>query len=121
MSLTVHAIRKSGFKVHVNHYRYIGNPKHDHNLAAYFHIRNEKWQNRISPKGGLTTIDVYDRGSSEPLFHVQAKCSLKDAYNRKIALNVCLGRLESQMLDYMDKNSKHFQAAHSDSCGCNKS
>ena len=94
--ITVHSLRKSGYKVHINHYRYIDNPNEEHNLTSYFHIRNEKWQDRVQVKGGLTTVEILDK-DLKPLHMVEARCSKKDAFCRKVALDICLGRLQQVM------------------------
>lgn len=96
MTPTIHSLRLQGFRVNINHYRFIGNPKKKHNLTSYFHIREQGWQSRITAKGGLTTVEVCDT-DDKPVYNAEARCSRSDAFCRKAGLRICLERIEQQM------------------------
>jgi hypothetical protein len=95
--LTPAKVREWGYVVRINHYRYIGNPKKAHNLASYYHIRAEKMQDLILPKGGMTSVEILDKDLN-PLWSVTTKCSKKDVYSRKEAVRICMERLAPKLL-----------------------
>lgn len=48
--------------------------------------------NKLLPRGGITEIEVYDKDDNYVAYG-EAKCSEKDVFNRKTALNIALGRV----------------------------
>lgn len=91
-NLTIYNLRKDlGFKVRVLHKRFVkGN-----GMLSLFEIRQNGLQSLINPKGGYTTISVTTPKGEN--YEVMAKCSDKDAYNKKVAISICLGRLAKQL------------------------
>lgn len=72
--MTVHELRKSGYKVRVLHYR--------NGKSMCF------WED--DPKGGETVVQITTPDGRE--LEGCAKCSDKDLYNKKIGVKVAIGR-----------------------------
>ena len=88
--LTIYNLRKDfGYKVKVNHFRYLNSHGPDA-LFSMSEIRNQKSQDDINPNGGLTRIEITDKKGETCT--IEAKCHEKDPFNRKIAIQICLGR-----------------------------
>ncbi len=88
---TIHELRKAGNKVRVTHYRYPVGVNNE--LLPSFHLKD--YGTLIAPKGGKTVIEVT---TPEGLnFQSEATCSLKDAFNRKLGIIKCLGRLQKYL------------------------
>lgn len=83
---TVSQLRKEGAKVRVAHKRYSYNYKTMEDL--YF--SNELGGPDRHPKGGETIVQI-SLPDGRYLEGV-AKCSLSDSYNRKVGVNIALGR-----------------------------
>jgi hypothetical protein len=66
--LTVHELRKHGFKVKVNHYK------------------------TVSGMGGATTIDIDGGPFSRPPVTGTALCNHQDRFNRRLGVRIALGR-----------------------------
>lgn len=96
---TVASLRQSGCKVRVSHFRLVkANNTTDlmaTNLMSMREIKENNLQNFILPKGGLTKVEITDLNNKN--YEVTAKCNPIDSYNRKIAVKICLGRIEKQM------------------------
>lgn len=82
----VENLRKAGFKVRVSHSRY-------HVYTGDLHYRKffETNPYLISPKGGTTTVEITSKDNKN--YIGKSKCSKKDSFNRKLGLNIALGRL----------------------------
>lgn len=72
--MTVHDLRKSGYKVRVLHCR-----RDDERVLGEFH-----------PKGGETVIQITTPDGEE--LEGRAKCSKKELYNKRVGVQVALGR-----------------------------
>lgn len=94
---TVSELRRGGCKVWVTHKRYYDKDrpkllnKSDANHLIYCDlslcIKNNKL---LLAKGGLTEVRI-DLPNGDTLTG-KAQCSLKDAYNKKLGLQIALGR-----------------------------
>ena len=90
---TIHQLRKSGYKVRINHLRYVSDyliskreiDKYNDERQLNLSMKN------ADPKGGYTTIEITTPMGEN--FKSEAACSKKDSFNRRIALQICLGRL----------------------------
>lgn len=87
MKTKVAELRRKGYKVQINHWRYLqGKQGKSHGLVRSF----EYPYNQRTAKGGETTATV-----SAPDGTVRtgaAKCSKNDTYCRAIGVNIALGR-----------------------------
>lgn len=72
--MTVHGLRKAGYKVRVLHFRKVG----DTHLGA------------VSDRGGETVVQVTTPDGTE--LEGRAVCSDKDRYNKRVGVSVALGR-----------------------------
>jgi hypothetical protein len=108
MSPTVHSLRKSGHKVRVNHRR------------RYFDPVNRRWcllteyerslshlPDFIQPdcKGGETEVSITSKAGED--FVGVAKCSKKDAFNRKIGVSQAISAILKNVLDSKTKTVEH--------------
>ena len=76
--MTVHDLRKAGYKVRVLHFR----NQDDRSLYA------------VHPKGGETVVQVTTPEGFN--YESSARCSDKDLYNKRIGVKVALGRMFSK-------------------------
>lgn len=85
--ITVHALRKAGFKLRVTHRR----PKKNemNRLYTYGEVAIDEYY-QFSPKGGSTTVELRKPDGTE--IRAEAVCSKKDAFNRKQGLQIALER-----------------------------
>lgn len=112
---TIHALRKAGFKLKIEHYRRVlwptelpGYGQVDYSLthkvttkdceAVGLHMwpvtRKAKKAREfgfIHPKGGSTSI--WMNGQDGKVHCASAQCNNRDRFNRRLALTICLGRL----------------------------
>lgn len=95
--MTIQSLKNDGFKVFVTHKRVSSTTGE---MQSYQSFRSHGMANLIAPKGGLTCVELQKDGKT---FQASAKCSKKDAYNRKIGVRICLGRLSSQVLAASNK------------------
>lgn len=80
--MTVQELRNQGYKVRVLHFRnHISKQKLDR--MSYVGFVN-------SPKGGTTKV-IIDSPAGEH-FEGEAKCSIKDNYNKKLGVRIAIGR-----------------------------
>jgi len=89
---TIREFRQNKFKIKVTHFRRISG---ETDLVSLFNIREKKLQNRILPRGGATVLDVTTPEKKD--LRIEAKCSSKDSFNKKIAISVLIGRLNKQI------------------------
>jgi hypothetical protein len=77
--MTVHDLRKNGYKVRVLHFR--------------------KWDDRVLaelyPKGGSTVVQITTPEGEN--FQATALCSNEDRYNKKIGVKIALGRIKNKL------------------------
>ncbi len=89
---SIHQLRKSNYKCRILHKRYYYG---GYGLLSKREMENEISQehvkSKISPKGGYTSIEITTPMGEN--FKSEAVCSQKDSFNRRIALQICLGRL----------------------------
>ena len=81
--LSVHNLRKMGYKVKV---------WHDRNYTYDNYGRPLEFESR----GGMTEVEVYDMNSQESYIGLST-CSPKDNYCRKMGVKIALGRALKQM------------------------
>ncbi len=104
---TIHELRKAGNKVRVTHYRYL------HEDIKHWEETNRfeppaMFQDRLKPakhlkefnepigaKGGKTTIEITTPKGEN--FAAEVFCHPKDAFNRKLGIIKCLGRLQKYL------------------------
>ena len=113
--MTVEALRREGYKIRISHYRYTpetvnlmrackmaidpGYLAPMHQLRASFELAYENEPDRanynyISSHGGKTVLELLppDETDQSKAIVVEAWCSVKDVYNRKKGVLICLGR-----------------------------
>jgi len=98
MSLTLTDLKEKGFKVRIQHFRYRTLQITDAvNLPRNFTILGPLEPEKAvpgperSPRGGGTIVKVTRDGKD---YVGTAECSLKDGFDRKRGVRICLGRLE---------------------------
>ena len=105
---TIHELRKLGYWVGVTHLRndkYGQMPfKNKHEIKAYYASKPIRDKDIISPKGGATIVEIVPP-SKDKYFSSQAICNMKDTFNRRVALNICLGRIFKHCKDVCLKES----------------
>lgn len=88
---SIHQLRKSNYKCRIIHKRYY----EGYGLLSKREMEDVIFQkhckSRISPKGGCTLIEITT--STGENFKSEAVCSQKDSFNRRIGLQICLGRI----------------------------
>lgn len=98
---TVQELRKSGYKVLVNHLRYPARVTKNTSKRQSQKIKLENvyalTENGlgISPFGGKTTLDIVSPDGAT--YHSDAECSVKDVYNKRLGIKIALGRALKQM------------------------
>ena len=98
---TVEQLRKSGYRVLINHYRYPGNVSKGLNkrqaskvkMECAFALSDEGLG--ISPFGGKTTIEVISQSGTS--YTAEADCSVRDNFNKRMGVKIALGRILKQM------------------------
>ena len=91
---TIHQLRKSGYKCRINHKRYYAEYGLFSKKEAKEMVSKQYWDNdykKVNPKGGYTSIEITTPTGEN--FKTEAVCSKKDSFNRRISLQICLGRL----------------------------
>lgn len=78
--MTVHQLRKLGYKVKVWHTR----------NGSYDYLE------QFDPRGGMTEVEVYDMNAQQSYLGI-AQCSDKDNYNKKLGVKIALGRALKKM------------------------
>lgn len=98
MTPTIHALRKAGYKVKIDHWRRVSLPigEAHHSYVTRRVTRKEKRARvyplgAIHPHGGHTDLWVQPPGG-EPS-HARASCRADERFNRRLGLTICLGRL----------------------------
>jgi len=86
-SLTVKNLRRKGYKIYINHYR---RSILNNELIPLYEFKITQNQHLIDACGGLTTMEVIDPSGYKVMAEVS--CYFKDAFNKKIANSICLGR-----------------------------
>lgn len=72
--MTVYDLRKNGYKVRVLHHR-----KHDNRVLG-----------AVKAKGGMTVVQITTPDGVD--LEGSSKCSDKDLYNKRVGVQVALGR-----------------------------
>lgn len=72
--MTIHDLRKNGYKVRVLHHR-----KHDNRILG-----------AVKAKGGMTIVQITTPDGQD--LEGRARCSNKDLYNKKLGVKVAVGR-----------------------------
>lgn len=105
---TIHQLRLEGYKVRVKHQRY----KHVRysEFLAGTNLGQKDWFNLVPikelpgkerfPRGGETTVEITTPDGRN--YAATSKCHINDNFDRKLAVRICLGRIEKQAA--MDKN-----------------
>lgn len=111
--MTIHDLRRAGYKVHVDHYRYfIENVDCDYILTDK--IRNRTRSNKVPvlKKYSMSNIskdrkkDVFARGgetvvtitTKDGIFSARVHCSIDDNYNKKEGTSQALTKLLSKLI-----------------------
>lgn len=84
--MTVHDLRKCGYKVRVLHHRCV-----DGNLVGHIHQVLATQDGNVDATGGMTVVQITTPNGIE--LEGRAKCSNKDRYDKKLGVKVALGRL----------------------------
>lgn len=93
---TIKELRQAGNKVRVTHYRCIYMP-YERALEMMPQrvikemVGGENFGKYITPNGGMVTVEVTAPDGKE--YKAEAKCSLKDNYDKKLGVKIALGRL----------------------------
>jgi len=96
--MTLQELKDKGYKVKVRHYRYpfvkldnyINLPMGAVGLGELMPEKDIEGPKRF-PRGGLTRVEVTSPENWN--YAVEAHCSLKDGFDRKRGVRICLGRL----------------------------
>ncbi len=102
----IHNLRKAHYWVRVCHKRYDNNnliglatKKQIKEFYKTNPIVKEDYppNNLIAPHGGLTTVEIVPpRPHPQIYFIAEAKCRRDEPFVRKLALQICLGRIQKQ-------------------------
>jgi hypothetical protein len=108
---TVEQLRKAGHKVRIIHQRYKfqdikkveklmakGTKLRDLPKIPSYPRREIIDSNDISAKGGLTIIELTTPQRLN--YRAEAACFIKDSFNRKLAVKICLGRIIRDMIAF---------------------
>ena len=82
---TVKSLRQSGYKVRVIHKR-----EYTYTSGPFFTDKTIKKESRMNEKGGYTFVEI--RTPDEKEYFGEAKCSDLDNYNKKVGVQIALGR-----------------------------
>lgn len=104
---TIHQLRKAGYKVKISHYRYSNRYSDpvvftaEQRFPIFLNLitrqaKKDREFAYISGKGGETVLSLKTPVGNEIVSH--AKCSLKDSFNRKLGIRICIGRLVAKNL-----------------------
>jgi hypothetical protein len=96
-NLTVHQLRLSGKKVKISHLRrysrYDERTGKKKTLLLSFEEHRDNYPNFfLEARGGTTSLTLGNSEDDPNAVSVLAECSLLEAYNRKIGVEVALGR-----------------------------
>jgi hypothetical protein len=94
---TVHQLRLSGKKIKITHLRrysrYDERTGKKTTVLACFEDHRDKYSNFfLEAKGGETKLTLGNSEDDPNAISVTAECSLNEAYNRKIGVQVAVGR-----------------------------
>lgn len=98
---TIHELRKQGNKLRITHYRWVKRWMNLDGETAPKFERVTKEQKKakifrdILPLGGETVIDLTDKVGRS--WCAKASCSDKDPFNRRVGIQIALGRIAKQM------------------------
>jgi hypothetical protein len=96
MKYSVQILRQSGYKIRVTHKRKIDKIVNNvYDVMSLYDIRQNNLQSLTLPKGGQTTIEVTTPDKKDYTIH--SYCNEADTYNRRIGVNICIGRLVKQL------------------------
>ena len=90
---TIHNLRLKGCKVRVGHWRFVNGILYPPRLVGS--VKRQKRFKEIKSKGGKTEIELTFPGIET--FSSYAKCRVDDNFNRKIGINICLGRIRKKL------------------------
>ena len=126
-NMSIEALRKMGFEVRVNHFRYssrdiarirkLSTHRAVENLVPMYELRadydmsvqlgeDSPVSNYIASTGGKVEISVIEKDNPEPL-HASAICSTADAYNKKKGVLMCLGNIFNQLCKRHGVEKRH--------------
>ena len=120
-NMTIEGLRKLGYQVKVNHFRYhtkdikymiqqgVTHQEHllkpTHELRAEYDLALDQGAlvnyNYMSSHGGMTEVEIMEPGITDPqmAYLTTATCSIKDSYNKKKGVLICLGRIFNDMCE----------------------
>ncbi|MDD5651396.1 MAG: DUF1876 family protein [Candidatus Nanoarchaeia archaeon] len=79
---SVYSLRKNGYRVWVQHIRPVITIQDD----------NNNFRDEVLSRGGETKVEVRVRDTDALIGVGTARCSLKDNYNKKLGVQIALGR-----------------------------
>jgi hypothetical protein len=89
----VQELKTKGYTVDVRHFRHGKDQWGEELLAEKFNLKE------IYPRGGVTNVKIYPPNSKKPYFG-NAKCCLKDNFNKHVAVDIAISRaLVKEKLD----------------------
>jgi hypothetical protein len=91
---TVKSLRQKGYKIYLNHYRI---NKANKKLTPLYAFQMTQNQNLIDARGGLTKMELTSPEGIK--VRVESKCSKHDAFNKKVANSICLGRALKKLVN----------------------
>jgi len=92
MEKTIKQLRREGWKVKVNHYRFV-KEKESNIMWAPYKVRELGLT--FDPRGGSTIIEIESPDGRTS--HGASLCSRNDNFNRRIGVRIALGRALDQM------------------------
>ena len=94
---TVAQLRQKGFKVHISHIRRAVAHAHVVKLCQAQVVADSPLAMvpyELAPTGGITVVDLLgpNHPENQPCFHGEAHCYKKDTYNKRVGVQIALGR-----------------------------
>ena len=103
--LTVQAVKNAGFKLFINHYRYLikGEDAFGQTLALkpLAELRQNLLQYHITARGGMTFAEIVDPETGYSIT-ATANCSKQDVYIRRVGIEYALRRALRDLYDRLN-------------------
>ncbi len=94
-NLTIQSLKDKGFKVKVNYLRYSNLDARSPRRKSLIHRHLFLDGRQISPKGGMTIVEITSPKGETSLFKI--KCSFSDVFDKKVGVKLALDKyLEKQ-------------------------
>lgn len=99
---TVEELKDAGYTVEINHYRYYWDSESKF-IGGLAHSMDFINRNLIAPFGGECHVSVL---TPDNLTYCKvARCNLSDNYNKKLGVQICLGRICKQIIEDLEFDS----------------